>query len=354
MIAELLLTTIVGAMLQPAGAAAGATPTRPCVTASTDCTEWVTLGEGPWRSLVYRTYPLDARHDGITRALVVVHGQGRNADGYFRTGLAAAFLAGALDDTIVVSIRFASSQGTCHDRLDDHEVNWPCSGVSWRAGGAAVASGGTAPAETRGGAEITSYDLADAVLRRLARRDVFPNLKVIVVAGHSAGGQFASRYAMANTLHETLGVPVTYVVSNPSSYGYPKPERPLEGAEGFGPYRDAANCTGYDRWPYGLEQRAGYTARLTDERLQQQLVSRPVVYLLGELDTTPLAGFDGSCPAMAQGPNRLERGKAFVRYVNERLGARHALTPVPLCGHNARCMFTAEVALPILFPAVAP
>jgi pimeloyl-ACP methyl ester carboxylesterase len=352
MIAELLLTTAMAAAPQ-AGAPAPAPPSRPCVTATPDCTEWVPLGPGPWRSLVYRSHPLDVRQDGITRALVIVHGQGRKADGYFRTGVAAAFLAGALDDTVVVSLRFASNQGSCSDRLGEHEVNWPCGGVSWRAGGVAVSSGGPPPGP-RAGDALTSYDLADAVLRKLARRDVFPNLKGIVIAGHSAGGQFVSRYAMSNIVHETLGVPVTYVVSNPSSYGYPGPDRPSAGAETFGPYDDARNCTTYNRWPYGLEQRSGYAASLADDRLTRQLVSRPTVYLLGELDTTPLAGFDGSCPAMAQGPNRLERGKAFVKYVNERLGGRHVLTQVPLCGHNARCVFTADAALPVLFPAATP
>jgi hypothetical protein len=53
---------------------------------------------------------------------------------------------------------------------------------------------------------------------------------------------------------------------------------------------------------------------------------------------------------MAQGPTRLARGLAYQRYVNEKLGAAHKTVVVPACGHNARCMFGAEVALPLLFP----
>src|SRR5271156_222612 len=81
----------------------------PCITADRSCTEWVALGGGPARSLVYRTYSLDTRNESITRALLVVHGAGRDADNYFRTALAAAFLAGALENTVVVAPRFASS-----------------------------------------------------------------------------------------------------------------------------------------------------------------------------------------------------------------------------------------------------
>ena len=80
------------------------------------------------------------------------------------------------------------------------------------------------------------------------------------------------------------------------------------------------------------------------------MTSRPATYLVGELDTLPLAGFDSSCPAMAQGANRNLRGRAWGKYVNEQLGAHHTTAVVPLCGHNARCMFTSEPALGIAFP----
>jgi hypothetical protein len=197
--------------------------------------------------------------------------------------------------------------------------------------------------------KLTSYDFADAILRKVARKEIFPNLKIIVVAGHSAGGQFVTRYEMANQIHDTLGVPVTYVVSNPSSYAYPDPARPAAGSE-FRNFSDARNCTTYDRWPYGLQNRTGYAAQLSDDQLRKQLAARPVTYLLGEIDILPLGGFDDSCPAMAQGPTRLARGQAFGAYVNQKYGAHHHTAVVPLCGHNARCMFTAEPALTILFP----
>ena len=74
---------------------------------------------------------------------------------------------------------------------------------------------------------LTSFDFGDELLRRLARKDVFPNLKLIVFSGHSAGGQFVSRYEFANQVHEKLGVPVTYVVANPSLYAWPDANRPV-------------------------------------------------------------------------------------------------------------------------------
>ena len=312
---------------------------EPCTRATPECTEWVNLG-GQAHALIYRTYPVDKRNEKVTRALVVIHGAGRDADNYFRTGLAAAFLASALDDTIVIAPRFASNDGRgCKDTLAANEINWSCSGDSWRSGGVSASN-----------KELTSYDLMDEILRRLARKEVFPNLKAIVVSGHSAGGQYVTRYEMANQVHDKLGVPIAYVVSNPSSYAYLDPERPTDANSELRPFGDARNCTTYDNWPYGLKNRGGYTAKLSDDQLKQQLASRSVTYLLGELDILPLGGFDSSCPAMAQGPTRLARGQSFVTYVNTKYKAQHKAIVIPLCGHNARCMFTAELALPILFP----
>src|SRR6187200_1872399 len=71
----------------------------PCTTATPKCEAWVVFGKGPARTMVYASYPLNARNDAIRRALIMVHGTNRNADHYFDTAMAATFLAGALDDT---------------------------------------------------------------------------------------------------------------------------------------------------------------------------------------------------------------------------------------------------------------
>lgn len=349
------LQILVGLLLAAAGPLLAQRAT-PCLTAGPGCTEWIVLGGGPARSLVYRTYPLDRRNDAVTRVLVSIHGAGRDADNYFRSTIAAGFLADALDNTLIIAPRIASNDGAgCRDVLAPNEISWNCN--SWRSGGPAAST-----------PTVTSFDFLDEILRQVARKDLFPNLRSIVVVGHSAGGQVVNRYEMGNQIHDRLGVPITYVVSNPSSYAYPDSVRPTDAAftvtahapgyipevapnaalfRGFG---DARNCTTYDRWPYGMHDRTGYTAKETDDQLRRQLAGRSTVYLLGQLDILPLAGFDGSCAAMAQGPTRLARGQAFSRLVNEKLGAQHSVVVVPLCGHNARCMYTSDVALPLLFP----
>jgi hypothetical protein len=337
-----------------------------CTAATGACTEWVRPPGHKSRVLVHRSYPLDVRNDRVRRAFVFVHGIKRDAEDHFRTALAAAFLSGTLEDTVIVAPRFASSaggpgneSGDCHDALAPDEANWICDANrpdTWRSGGVAV-----------GPDRLSSFDVIDEIVRRLARKETFPNLKSIVIAGHSAGGQLVIRYEMTNGVHETPGVAISYIVSNPSSYAYVDALRPISGTlppmgtpvapaaaskwtPAFTTYPDGRSCPGFDVWPYGLRNRPEALARIPPEEVVSRLVSRPVTYLLGEADVLPLGVFDTSCPAAAQGTSRLGRGLAFQAYVNQKLHGHHALVVVPFCSHSARCIFTSETALPLMFP----
>ena len=329
----------------------------PCTTATTKCERWVKIQTGPSRTKVYANYPLDVPNRTVVRALIMVHGAGRNADHYFETSTGAAFLAGALENTIVLAPRFAAG----NDSVAPNEVKWPERGENWRSGGALPTN-----------ATYGSFDFMDDVLRMLANKRTFPNLTKIVVAGHSAGGQFATRYAMANKVHDKLnGIEVSYVVANPSSYAWPVAERPLPtgtadpttadkealGPNGekvngdftYGPF-DTTKAPNYNRWPAGLADRKGYTAGISDDQLKKQLVERPTTYLLGQVDVLPLGGFDSSPNAMAQGPTRRARGEAFFKYVNEVMGAKHKAIIVSECGHNDRCVYTTNAVFSTIFP----
>jgi pimeloyl-ACP methyl ester carboxylesterase len=348
--AAVLTSASVASKLRPVAAA-------PCSKATNACERWVTFGKGPARSMVYASYPLDVANPAITRALIMVHGAGRNADHYFETSMAAGFLAGALDNTIIIAPHFIAG----NDKPASNEVMWPERGENWRSGGASP----TNPM-------LTSFGFLDTLVLRLADKKTFPNLTRIVIAGHSAGGQVATRYEMANRVHGTPGVSISYVVANPSTYAWPAAVRPLPtgdadptdaykeslGKSGdslhtnftFGAF-DTTKAPNYDRWPAGLEDRkTGYTVGLSDDQLKKQLAARPTTYLLGQVDVLPLGGFDSSPSAMAQGPTRRARGEAFFKYITQTLGAKQTAIIVPECGHNDRCIFTTDVVFPVIFP----
>ena len=334
-----------------------ATAQAPCTKAVTACERWVVFDGGPARSMVYASYPLDARNTAITRALIMVHGAGRNADHYFATSMAAAFLAGAVDNTIVIAPHFIAG----NDKPQPNEVMWPERGENWR-------SGGTSPSNPT----INAFRFVDDIVKKLADKKTFPNLAHIVIAGHSAGGQFATRYEMANRVHNTPGVSISYVVANPSSYAWPAAVRPLPTGDAdpkkganealgddqekvhtdftFGAF-DATKAPGFNRWPSGIDSlTTGCVKGMTADQLKKNLVERPTTYLLGQVDVLPLGGFDGSPNAMAQGPTRRARGEAFFKYVTETMGAKHTAIIVPECGHNDRCVFTTDIVFPAIFP----
>jgi pimeloyl-ACP methyl ester carboxylesterase len=355
-----LLRAICILLLSLSSGLAWSAPT-PCIEANSSCSEIVPLAGTKGGTTVYRSYALGTAQPDVKHALIVIHGLGRDADSYYKSALAAAFTADALDDTILIAPHFVSSEGSCKDSLAPGEIGWHCQprNDTWRTGGEAVEG------------NATSFDVVDELLRRLNDAKVFPNLKTIIVVGHSAGGQFVERYAMANTVHDSLALKPRYVVMNPSSYAYLDELRPTESAfprhiatlppgyqaplpehppAAFARFHDAESCTGFDRWPYGLKDRNGYAAKVSDEQLKKQVVERPTTYLAGEYDILPLHGFDGSCAAMAQGGTRLARAFAFAEYIDERYGAKHEVHMVEGCGHSGRCMLVAGESLKILFP----
>jgi len=347
---------IVSALALVVSSAATAQGAAPCTTATAQCEQWVALAGGPARSMVYSSYALNKPNAAVTRAFILVHGTGRNADHYFETATAAAFLDGALKNTVVIAPHFVSDT----DKVATNEVLWPNRGDSWRSGGMSTSN-----------PTISAFDFMDEIVRQLSNKKNFPNLKKIVIAGHSAGGQFVTRYEMANKVHGTTGVDMSYVVANPSTYAWPSATRPLAsgnadsatanhealGPNGtkinsefsYGPF-DVTKVPAFNNWPTGLEKRTGYTAQMTDAQLKKNLIERPTTYLFGQVDVLPLGGFDQSKAAMAQGPTRRARGEAFIKFLTDSLGAKPSAMIVSECGHNDRCVFTTNEVFPVIFP----
>lgn len=143
----------------------------------------------------------------------MVHGLERDGDGYFKSALAATREAGATDSTLVIAPQFHATDGSCKDKLAPGEERFACHG--WQ--------DGVANSE----APLSSFTAMDRLLNAVDNRDLFPALKEIVLAGHSAGGQFVQRYAATNRVDGKLSVPLRYVVANPSSYLYLEAWRPV-------------------------------------------------------------------------------------------------------------------------------
>jgi pimeloyl-ACP methyl ester carboxylesterase len=271
----------------------------------------------------------------ITRAVLVLHGRLRNADVYYRSAKTAQAAAGdAGKAAIMIVPQFLADIDVDAYHLPADTLRWSLEG--WEGGDPAV---GPTPA--------SSFDALDAILARLADRRLFPNLKQVVVAGHSGGGQVVQRYAIAGRGESALSrehIAIRYVVANPSSYAYFSAERPEPSI--------AASCPGYNNWKYGMEARPPYLAAPTPPALEQRYVERQVIYLLGTLDTNPNhPALDKSCMAQAQGPYRYARGHSYAAVMQARDGGtpNHKLWDVAGVGHNGDGMLTSPCGLSALF-----
>ena len=218
--------------------------------------------------------------------------------------------------------------------LPDDVLHWSLEG--WEGGDAAE---GPQPA--------SSFDALDAILARLADRHLFPDLRQVVVAGHSGGGQVVQRYAIATKGEAALkekNIAIRYVVANPSSYAYFSADRPER--------QIAAACPGYNNWKYGMEARPPYLASASAAELEQRYVARQVIYLLGTRDTDPNhPALDKRCMAEAQGPYRYARGHAYAAAMAARDGGtpNHRLWDVRGVGHDGDKMLTSPCGLAALF-----
>ena len=271
----------------------------------------------------------------VTRAVLVLHGRLRDADVYYASALRAQQAAGdAGRATIMIVPQFLAEIDVDAYHLPADTLRWTLEG--WEGGDPAVAP-----------THASSFAALDAILARLADRRLFPNLKQVVVAGHSGGAQVVQRYAIAGHGEQALaaaGVGVRYVVANPSSYAYFSAERPVPSI--------AAACPGFDAWKYGMQDRPDYLAQPTQATLERDYVARRVIYLLGTLDTNPNhPALDRSCMAEAQGPYRYARGHSYAATMQARDGGtpHHVLHDVEGVGHDGDKMLTSACGLSALF-----
>jgi pimeloyl-ACP methyl ester carboxylesterase len=271
----------------------------------------------------------------INRAVLILHGRLRNADVYFRSAKTAQGAAGdAGKAAIMIVPQFLAGIDIDAYQLPPETLRWTLEG--WEGG--EPARGPTSP---------SSFDALDAILAKLADRNLFPNLKQVVVAGHSGGAQVVQRYAIAGkgeAALAALGIGVRYVVANPSSYAYFDDQRPDPSI--------AASCAGYNDWKYGMDARPPYLAGPTVSALEQAYVARRVIYLLGTKDTNPNhPALDKTCMAEAEGPYRYARGHAYAAVMQARDAGtpHHSLWDVPGVGHDGDKMLTSPCGLKALF-----
>ena len=204
---------------------------------------------------------------------------------------------------------------------------------------------------------VSSFAAMDVLLEALCDRTNYPSLELVVVAGHSAGGQFVHRYGISSGTpcldyrddnNDDNPPRVRLVAANPRSFAYLDGRRYLPRKDGAGSSEAAPDvrggeetetltpfgelelrvpdadelddCAGYNRYEWGLESNPDVPAPYVSSNLDGfdgdedeafcRYALRDVVYLSGERDVGRLG--DQICDEDGyQGPSRRERSERF-------------------------------------------
>lgn len=285
---------------------------------------------------LYRNYPLTEVQEGIEHAVIVIHGTSRNADDYYLRMYHAVRKANLTPSTLVISPRFMIAEDT--PAVD--EFYWD-ENSEWKIGDYS---------SDQLASRVSSFTVIDKLIETLGDIDLFPAMKHILIAGHSAGGQFVQRFAAGSAAEDATDIPLRYAVANPSSYLYLNNQRIV--ADSLDTFAvPETDCTGYNDYKYGLENLNPYMANVGAAQIPGRYLGRDLLYLLGE-DDIDQAGdsLDLTCPAMLQGAQRLERGTIFYNYLAYYIGsAIHDKVIVPGVAHDSDAIFNSDEGVQAMF-----
>ncbi|KAH7040965.1 uncharacterized protein B0I36DRAFT_344618 [Microdochium trichocladiopsis] len=301
----------------------------------------------------------------LMRAVIAVHGWNRDPWNYHAALLLALAKAEAQDP--------AKSLGTVaviapyFPNGDDKGIGYP-----WDEDGESVADRAYSPAlvwwasawsagavnnyppETK---TVSSFAVLDQIVQYFGNLERFPNMRQIIVAGHSLGGQTVQRYVAVGKTRQELGVtvPVDYWIGDPNSFVWLNETRPfpVDACSDFDNYREG--FTGYEA--YGAEhtgQPMNYNLELVSqgsEAIIKNFQDKPVHWARATRDLGDHP--DDGCGPYTQGKDRNERFFAFIRQFPPSCTSQSAEACDTVdfvdASHDAPALFADESGLARLF-----
>jgi hypothetical protein len=206
---------------------------------------------------------------------------------------------------------------------------------------------------------VSAYGVTDKILTDVAAGGNFPNLKTIIILGHSAGGQMTNRYAATGMFESKvanpMGIEVRYIVMAPSSYVYFNNERAVKGtlSKFSVPESPPKN---YNCWGYGLEKMYAYHRKnkITPKAVIARYPLKRMLYLVGNKDRNENDSSMGKGGALKlQGRHRLERGIIYYNYLvhcfGEQIKQTQRFRVVRGAGHSGRSLMLSVPAIKFTF-----
>ncbi|MBA64697.1 MAG: hypothetical protein CMG55_02730 [Candidatus Marinimicrobia bacterium] len=287
---------------------------------------------------LFSNLELYSSNSNINKAVIVVHGQNRNADDYYNSIYAIASDADLLSETVIIAPQFLTTTDLNYWQLDSTIVFW--SGTTpWSSGGQSNST-----SQHPRDYEISSYTVMDSLISHLLF--TFPNIQDIVLIGNSAGGQYVNRYA-AGSNQEGEGK-IHYIISAPSSYVYFDEYRYHDYQLPF-TWIIPEDCSDYNDYKYGLDDLNNYMGTMGTDSIRARYSRRDIKYLIG---TNDLGGTQ-DCPSMTQGGNRFERSIIYFNYLQHYFGSQildnHQIALIPNVGHDYNGVFSSDCGQNAIF-----
>lgn len=283
------------------------------------------------------SHDLTAKDQTIQRAIFAIHSSSYNAKAYYDNSIKAMQAANADSRKHLIIAPHFLSEGIL-ERLSPQAQSQK-DFLLWKL----HPFWGTSRAAYNGQPiSISAYDVIDQMLSHIVTSGNFPNLKTVVILGHSAGGQMTNRYAAGNCFELEIARPrniaVKYMVMAPSTYVYFTPQRYIRTSK---PHFKDPNSppTGFNNWGYGMDKLYVYhrSHHITAQSMRENYASKTILYLVGELDKNPDDTTMGhSQAAMLHGHHRLERGRIYFDYLIDVFG--------PEIKNNQRFMMVRNVS----------
>lgn len=298
----------------------------PCLDIS-NCKQSVIIsnstGEGNFD--FYSNYPIyeeNANWVNLEKAVIVIHGASINPDDYY------GYLTTTLEDLNLSESTVLIAPDFKENAVMSSDLYW--SSLGYRDG-----------KNSNGIVQISSFEVLDIIIDRLADSDYFPVLNEIVITGQSSGGRFVHTYAACNrseSLHPSIQF--EYLVSESQYFYYPTNERINEQTNSL---YVPSNCNGLQFWPFGYEFSPNYVNVLDKTTFDEQFINRSITYLLGNG-----TGFDNQlnttdCEAVLSGSSRYQRGENMYLYMALKFpNHNHKKTIVEGVSHNGSAIYTSN------------
>lgn len=287
-------------------------------------------------------HPIAVQNKKIKQLVIYIHGARRNGLDYYEWGEKAVVSANKNDATLFISPQFNSEKDLEDHKHDGTHLFWVKN--NWRIGDESVSSEKRVMEES-----FSSFSLIDSLIARACNKKLFPNLKRISIIGHSAGGQFVSRYVGMTPMPKIASTyQFNFIIMNPSTYLYFDDRRPFKTETGLTFIKpDTSGCPTFNDYPRGMDKLNPYAAKVGVETIKQQFLIRDVSIILGEKDVNMNdSSLDKSCEGNMQGRFRLERGQFFYEYLQLFSNKKkiHQIDVVPDVAHDGDKMVNSKAA----------